>query len=101
MTHELLPFLTISGIIFSLGLIGFISRRNLIVMFLSTEVMFQAVILAAAAFARLHHNLSGQTFALMLLVVAAAEAAVGLALIILIFRRKQSLDADSLNEMRG
>jgi len=101
MTGQLAPFLLLSAAIFAIGLVGFVVRRNLIVMFLSTEVMFQAIILAAVAFGRFHGNLSGQAFALLLLIVAASEAAVGLALIIVIFRRRQDLDPDILNQMKG
>ncbi len=101
MHNELWPYIVSSAILFAMGLIGFIARRNLIVMLLSTEVMFQAVILAAVVFGRMHNQLNGQALALLLLAVAAAEAAVGLAIIILIFRRKQSLDAELLSEMRG
>lgn len=101
MSHELLPYLLISVVIFAIGLVGFIVRRNLIVMFLSTEVMFQGVIIAAVAFGRFHNQLTGQAFALLLLIVAASEAAVGLALIIVVFRRRQSLDTNRLNELKG
>ena len=101
MTDQLAPFLLLSAAIFAIGLIGFVVRRNLIVMFLSTEVMFQAIILAAVAFGRFHGNLSGQAFALLLLIIAASEAAVGLALVIVLFRRKQSLDPDVLNQLKG
>ncbi|NLX06532.1 MAG: NADH-quinone oxidoreductase subunit NuoK [Phycisphaerae bacterium] len=101
MSQHLLPYIVLSGLIFTVGLVGFVTRRNLIVMFLSSEVMFQAVIIAAVAFGRFHGTLEGQAFVMMLLAVAAAEAAVGLALIIVVFRGRQTLDAETLTEMRG
>ena len=71
-------YVILGAVLFALGLVGFLSRRNLVVIFLSTEVMFQGVVLNAAAFARLHRQIDGQAFALFLLVIAAVEA--GLAL---------------------
>ena len=68
----------VGAILFALGLVGFLARRNLIVMFLSTEIMFQGVLINLVAMGRLHHHLDGQVFALFLLVIAAVEA--GLAL---------------------
>jgi len=87
--------------LFALGLIGFLCRRNLIVMFLSTELMFQGVVINAAAFARLDDHLQGQAFALFLLVIAAVEAALALGLVVLLFRRRGSLDAEVWSAMRG
>jgi NADH-quinone oxidoreductase subunit K len=99
--HHLAPYIIVSALLFAIGLTGFILRRNLIIMFLSTEVMFQAIIILAVAFGRLHNNLTGQTFALLLLIVAAAEAGVGLALVIVVFRRRESLDPEQLTELKG
>jgi len=101
MSNELLPYILLSAVVFAIGLVGFVARRNLVLMFLSTEVMFQAIIIAAVALGRYHGQLTGQAFALLLLIVAASEAAVGLALIIVVFRRQHSLDADKLQEMKG
>jgi NADH-quinone oxidoreductase subunit K len=101
MSQQIYPYIALCGILFGIGLVGFVARRNLIVMFLSTEIMFQAIIIAAVAFGRWHGQLEGQAFALMLIAVAAAEAAVGLALVIVVFRRRESLDPDVLNAMRG
>lgn len=84
-----------------LGLIGFMTRRNLIVMFLCTELMFQGVIVNLVAFGRYHGDLAGQAFTLFVLVIAAAEAALALGLIVLLFRRKHTLDADSWRELKG
>jgi NADH-quinone oxidoreductase subunit K len=86
---------------FTLGLIGFLTRRNLIVMFLCTELMFQAAGIAFIAFGRFHLGYTGQTFVIFVLTVAAAEAAMALALVVLLFRRKESLDAEAWKDMRG
>ena len=86
---------------FAIGLIGFITRRNLIVMFLCTELMFQAVAINLVAFSRYTGNLAGQAFVIFVLVVAAAEASLALGLVILLFRTKHTLDADAWRELRG
>ncbi len=97
----LLHYLIVSGIMFTLGLIGFVTRRNLIVMFLCTELMFQAAGLAAIALGRFHLNHTGETFVIFVLTVAAAEAALALALVVLLFRRRETLDASVWSEMKG
>jgi NADH-quinone oxidoreductase subunit K len=94
-------YVVVGAVLFGLGLVGFLSRRNLIVMFLCTEVMFQGVVLNVVSFARFHGNLQGQAFALFLLVIAAVEAALALGLAVLLFRRKASLDADAWRVLRG
>ncbi len=94
-------YLVVSGVMFVLGLIGFLTRRNLIIMFLCTELMFQAAGIALIAFGRYHLDFSGQTFVIFVLTVAAAEAAMALALVVLLFRRRDSLDADAWTEMKG
>lgn len=94
-------YLIIGAILFAFGLVGFLSRRNLIVIFLSTEVMFQGVVINAVAFARLHHHIDGQAFALFLLVIAAVEAGLALGMVVLLYRRKGSLDAEAWSLMRG
>ena len=94
-------YLVLGSILFALGLVGFMSRRNLIVMFLSTEVMFQGVVVNAVAFARLHHHLEGQAFGLFLLVIAAVEAGLALGMIVLLYRRRGTLDAEAWSLMRG
>jgi len=94
-------YLLISALMFIIGLIGFLTRRNLIIMFLCTELMFQAAGIALVAFGRFHLDFSGQTFVIFILTVAAAEAAMALALVVLLFRRKESLDAEEWKEMRG
>lgn len=94
-------YLVLGSILFALGLVGFLARRNLIVMFLSTEVMFQGVVVNAVAFARLHHHLEGQVFGLFLLVIAAVEAGLALGMIVLLYRRRGTLDAEAWSLMRG
>lgn len=87
--------------LFALGLVGFLSRRNLIVMFLSTEVMLQGVLVNLVGLGQLHGRLDGQVFALFLLVIAAVEAGVALGLIVLLFRRRGTLGADAWATMQG
>lgn len=94
-------YLFVSAAMFSLGVIGFLTRRNLIIMFLCTELMFQAAGIALVAFSRYHLNHTGQTFVIFVLTVAAAEAAMALALVVLLFRRRESLSADEWREMKG
>ena len=86
---------------FASGLVGFLTRRNLIVMFLCTELMFQAAGLALIAFGRYHMNYDGQTFVIFVLTIAAAEAALALALVVLLFRKKDSLDAAAWSALKG
>ena len=94
-------YIVLGAILFALGLVGFLSRRNLIVMFLSTEVMFQGVVINAVAFARLYRNLDGQVFGLFLLVIAAVEAGLALGMIVLLYRRRGTLDAEAWSFMHG
>ncbi len=100
-TLTLAHYIFVSAALFVIGLIGFLTRRNLIIMFLCTELMFQGAGVALVAFGRYHLDFSGQTFLIFVLTVAAAEAAMALALVVLLFRRKESLDAEEWSEMRG
>lgn len=97
----LFHYLVVSALMFAIGLIGFVTRRNLIIMFLCTELMFQAAGLALIAFSRFHMNHTGETFVIFVLTIAAAEAALALALVVLLFRRKETLDASGWSELRG
>ena len=99
--QPLTPYITVGAVLFALGLVGFVARRNLIVMFLSTELMFQGVIVTVVAFARLHQHMEGQVFGLFLLVIAAVEAGLALGLVVLLYRRRGTLDADAFSTMRG
>jgi NADH-quinone oxidoreductase subunit K len=94
-------YLFVSAAMFALGLIGFMTRRNLIIMFLCTEMMFQGAGLALIAFGRYHMNYDGQTFLIFVLTIAAAEAAMGLALVVLLFRKRESLSSEAWAELKG
>jgi NADH-quinone oxidoreductase subunit K len=94
-------YLIVGAILFTLGIIGFVTRRNLIIMFLCTEMMFQGVSLSLVAFSRYHGNVTGQTFVIFVLTIAAAEAALALGLVVLLFRRKRTLDADVWSSLKG
>ena len=94
-------FLMTGAVLFCLGLIGFISRRNLIIMFLCTEMMFQGVAVSLVAFSRFHLHDTGQTFVIFVLTIAAAEAALALGLVVLLFRRKHTLDALVWSQLQG
>jgi NADH-quinone oxidoreductase subunit K len=93
-------YLVVGAILFALGMIGFLARRNLIVMFLCAEMMLQGVAINLVAFARYRGNLQGQAFVLFILTVAACEAAVALALILMLFKRKGSLDVSLWQDLR-
>jgi NADH-quinone oxidoreductase subunit K len=94
-------YLGLSAIMFVLGVVGVLIRRNAIVIFMSLELMFNAANLAFVAFARFYQNLDGQLFVFFVMAVAAAEVAVGLALMVAIFRTKHSIDVDQMNSMKG
>ena len=95
-------YLAVGAIMFAVGLVGFLCRRNMIVMFLCTELMFQGVAVNMVAFGRYWNNdLGGQAFTIFLLVIAAAEASLALGLVILLFRQKNTLDADAWRELKG
>ena len=93
-------YLVVGAILFALGMIGFLARRNLIIMFLCVEMMLQGVAINLVAFARYRGNLQGQAFILFILTVAACEAAIALALILMLFRRDNSLDVSKWQELR-
>jgi NADH-quinone oxidoreductase subunit K len=89
-----------SAALFAIGLVGFLTRRNMIIMFLCTELMFQGAALAMIAFGALHLDVSGQVFVIFILTVAAAEAALALGLVVLLYRRKETLSADAWAELK-
>lgn len=93
-------YLTLSVILFVIGAAGFVFRRNVITIFMCIELMLNAVNLAFVAFSRFRGNLDGQLFVFFVIVVAAAEAAVGLALIIAVYRNRQTLAIDELDSMK-
>jgi len=92
-------FLLTSAVLFVIGVIGFVSRRNMIVMFLCTELMFQGAAIAMIAVGRYHLDISGQVFVIFILTIAAAEAALALALVVLLFRRRATLSAEAWSEL--
>jgi NADH-quinone oxidoreductase subunit K len=94
-------FLLTGALLFCLGLIGFVTRRNLIIMFLCTEMMFQGVVVTLVSFSRFHANDTGQAFVIFVLTIAAAEAALALGLVVLLFRRKRTLDAQAWSQLQG
>jgi NADH-quinone oxidoreductase subunit K len=94
-------YIAVSAILFSIGALGVLIRRNAIIIFMSVELMLNAANLAFVAYARVYEALSGQIFVFFVITVAAAEVAVGLALIVAIFRRKQSIDVDQMSSLKG
>ncbi|MFQ5776498.1 MAG: NADH-quinone oxidoreductase subunit NuoK [Terriglobia bacterium] len=93
-------YVVLSAVLFGLGVIGFLLKRNVITIFMSVELMLNAVNLAFVAFAHLWQQLSGQVFVLFVIAVAAAEAAVGLAIIITVSRNRASLNVERANRMK-
>ena len=93
-------YLILSGLIFSIGVLGFLIRRNILVLFMCIELMLNAVNLSLVAFAREFGSMQGQVFVFLVMTVAAAEAAVGLAIIIAFFRNKKSANVDDMNLMK-
>jgi NADH-quinone oxidoreductase subunit K len=93
-------YLVVGAILFVLGIIGFLSRRNMILMFLSAEMMLQGVAINLVAFARFRGNLQGQVFVLFTLTVAACEAALALALFLMLYKSKKTLDVSVWQDLR-
>ena len=93
-------YLLLSGFLFACGVAGFLIKRNIITIFMSIELMLNAVNLTFVAFAYQWHRVQGQIFVFFVMVVAAAEAAVGLAIIIAIFRSRSTLNVDQVNLMK-
>ena len=93
-------YLVLAAILFSIGVGSFLIKRNIISIFMSIELMLNAVNLTFVAFAHMWHQIQGQIFVFFVMVVAAAEAAVGLAIIIAIFRTRQTLSVDQINLMK-
>jgi NADH-quinone oxidoreductase subunit K len=92
--------LLLGAALFCIGLVGFISRRNMIVMFLCAEMMLQGVSVSLVAWGRWHNNWDGQIFVIFILTVAACEAAVALALVVMLFQRRDSLDIAAWDDLR-
>ena len=94
-------YVLLSAILFTIGALGVLIRRNAIIIFMSIELMLNAANLVFVAFARSYEALSGQVFVFFVMTVAAAEVAVGLALIVTIFRSKHSIDVDQMSNLKG
>jgi NADH-quinone oxidoreductase subunit K len=100
-TIPLSYYLAVSAVLFAMGALGVLIRRNPLIIFMSVELMLNAANLAFVAFARSFGVLTGQIFVFFVMTVSAAEVAVGLALIIIIFRSKHSIDVDLMNSLKG
>ena len=94
-------YIILSAILFSIGIAGVVFRRNALVIFMSVELMLNAANLSMVAFSSVLKSFSGQIFVFFVITVAAAEVAVGLALIVEIFKSKRSIDVDQMNSMKG
>ena len=94
-------FLLLAAVLFSIGVYGVIARRNAVLVLMSIELILNAVNLNLIAFALMHGNVDGQVFALYVIAVAAAEVGVGLAIVLLLYRNRQSIDLDEVAEMKG
>ena len=100
MTVPIDYYIILSAFLFTVGVIGVVISRNLIVMFMAVEIMLNAANLALVGFSRQLKLMDGQVFVFLVMTVAAAEAAVGLAIIIAVFRNRESVNADTLNLMK-
>lgn len=93
-------FLVLSGLLFTIGTVGVLVRRNALVIFMSIELQINAVNLALVAFSRQHGNLTGQVLAFFVMVVAAAEVVVGLAIIVSLYRKRRTVNVDDANLLK-
>jgi NADH-quinone oxidoreductase subunit K len=100
MTPGLEHYLVVSALLFCLGLLGVITRRNLLVMYMSLELMLNAANLALVSFSRFNNNLNGQVLVFFIITVAAAEVSVGLALIVALYRKRQTAHVEDLTTMK-
>jgi NADH-quinone oxidoreductase subunit K len=100
MAPTLFHYLVVSALLFCLGLLGVISRRNILIIYMSLEMMLNAANLALVSFSRFNDNLDGQVMVFFIITVAAAEVAVGLALIVALYRRRQTTDVQDLATMK-
>ncbi len=97
----LTDYLILSSILFAIGLIGITRRKNLLMLFFSTEILLNAVNIGFAAVSRYYHDMTGQIFAFFIIAVAASEVAVGLGLLVLWYKRTSTIDLDSMQSMKG
>ena len=101
MTVGLEHYLTVSALLFAMGLMGVIVRRNLLVIYMSLELMLNAANLALVAFSSFNDNLDGQVFVFFIITIAAAEVSVGLALIVALYRKRQTAHVEDLTLMKN
>ena len=94
-------FLLLGAVLFCIGVFGVISRKNAVMVLMSVELILNSVNINLLAFSLKYNDISGQTFALYIIAVAAAEVGVGLALVLLIYRNKRNISLDELSEMKG
>ncbi len=94
-------YIVLSAIVFSIGMFGFLVRRNLIIIFLSIELMLNSVNISLAAFSHYLQSINGQILVFFVITVAAAEAAIGLAILIAFYRNKPTVEADEINLLKG
>ena len=94
-------YIILSAILFTIGVVGVLTRRNSLIIFMSIELMLNAANLAFVAFSSVIRSYSGQIFVFFVIAVAAAEVAVGLALIVEIFKSKRSIDVDQMSSLKG
>ncbi len=94
-------YLVLSGVLFSLGIVGVLRRKNLLMLFFSTEILLNAVNIGFAAVSKYYGDLSGQIFSFFIIAIAASEVAVGLGLLVLWYKRNGTIDLDSLQMMKG
>ncbi len=100
MTPGLNHYLVVSGLLFSLGLLGVLGRRNLLIIYMGLELMLNAGNLALVSFSRFNENLNGQVMVFFTITVAAAEVAVGLALIVALYRKRQTAHVEDLTTLK-
>ncbi len=93
-------YLVLSLVLFSIGVAGVLIRRNIIVMLMSLELVFNSVNISLAAFSYFMKSLTGTVFVIFSITIAAAEVAIGLAILVVVFRRRKTVFADELNEMK-
>lgn len=101
MSLTLTHYLIVSGLMFALGLVGILKRRNLLMLFFSTEILLNAANVGFVAISKFYGDLSGQMFAFFIIAVAASEVAVGLGLLVLWYKRTGSTNLDTLQTMKG
>jgi NADH-quinone oxidoreductase subunit K len=101
MTVGLEHFLAVSGLLFAIGFLGVLLRSNTLVIFMCLELMLNAATLALVAFSRYHGLMDGYAFVFFIITVAAAEVAVGLAIIVALFRKRQTIQVEELSQLRN